>query len=326
MQEKRKKLEQDVLELRGKKNELEKRINDMVKCYTVLRTYPDFIVHRDLLAAQVKEAKDSLDSLSGSIDEMAKEIETTEGVVRDTERSYTKSSKWDAQRDSLISQINRLRKEFNSLPNDLPLWYDKDLEEVETKIKQLQEQLDLLVLNLVEKKLSFQEKENDVKLRRQTLSEAVRNLGTRQETLHSIMLRKELQSYLRNNRARLMGDTWGRITDLTSGYASQVTDGLIRNLMRDDDGGFTVEEGEHKVPVNELSGGRQSVVGLALRVALGRTFFGEGSFILLDEPTSDCSENLAASVAGMLQGLGTQVIVVSHRQGDTVNATNVIIL
>jgi energy-coupling factor transporter ATP-binding protein EcfA2 len=55
-------------------------------------------------------------------------------------------------------------------------------------------------------------------------------------------------------------------------------------------------------------------------------FYGTGGFTLLDEVTADCSEYNAARVAGMLKGLQTQVIMVTHRQSDAMNANNSIFL
>ena len=85
-------------------------------------------------------------------------------------------------------------------------------------------------------------------------------------------------------------------------------------------------EDDKEVPVKELSGAEKSIVGLCLRLSLARVFYGDSGFTLLDESTSDCREVNAARVAGMLQGLQSQVIMISHRSGDTVNATNNIVI
>jgi len=136
----------------------------------------------------------------------------------------------------------------------------------------------------------------------------------------------DLQKYLRTNRAKFMTDSWAALTNYTSALLGSVTDGLITDLTRDDSGTFFVNEGGMQVPVEELSGARKSMVGLCLRISLAHLFYGDNSFILLDEVTADCSEGNSARIAGMLRSLQSQVIMVTHRQSDALNANNAIYL
>jgi len=143
---------------------------------------------------------------------------------------------------------------------------------------------------------------------------------------HQTALRSELQKYLRTNRAAFMEDSWAALTNYASHLINSVTDGLINNLSRSASGDFYVLEGGQPAPVEELSGARKSIVGLCLRLSLAHLFYGVGGFVLLDEVTADCSENNAAKVAGMLRGLQSQVIMVTHRQSDATNANHSICL
>lgn len=136
----------------------------------------------------------------------------------------------------------------------------------------------------------------------------------------------DLGIYLRKNRARFMEDVWEGLTHYASHLASSVTDGKISGLSRSADGEFTVTETVPDMPVDELSGAGQSIVGLCLRIALANTFYGDSGFLLLDEVTADCSEENSARVAGMLQSLKAQVITITHRNSDAMNASNVILL
>jgi DNA repair exonuclease SbcCD ATPase subunit len=143
---------------------------------------------------------------------------------------------------------------------------------------------------------------------------------------HETADRVELQKYLRNNRSRLMDEAWTALTVYTSHLVSSVTDGAITNLTRDDSGEFFAIENGHPTPVEELSGAQKSIIGLCLRLSLSHLFYGDNGFVLLDEVTADCSEANSAKVAGMLRGLNSQVVMVTHRQGDAVNANNAILL
>jgi DNA repair exonuclease SbcCD ATPase subunit len=143
---------------------------------------------------------------------------------------------------------------------------------------------------------------------------------------HQSALRAELHKYLRTNRAKLMIDYWAALTNYAGHLINSTTEGLMHTLSRSDSGDFYVIENGQQVPVEELSGARKSIVGLCLRLSLAHLFYGTGGFVLLDEVTADCSENNAARIAGMLRGLQSQVIMVTHRQGDAVNANHSILL
>lgn len=135
--------------------------------------------------------------------------------------------------------------------------------------------------------------------------------------------RKRLQVWLRKSRAELMTELWDNMLAYASHLISSTTDGLLAQVFREEGELFVVEEG-YKMAVSELSGFQRSLVGLAIRIAMSRAFYGEDHFLLLDEPTSDANDENAARIAGMLQGLGSQVIYVTHREGDSVNAGTVI--
>jgi DNA repair exonuclease SbcCD ATPase subunit len=124
-----------------------------------------------------------------------------------------------------------------------------------------------------------------------------------------------------------MTETWESLLLHATYLLETVTEGQLSNLIRTDSGEFSLTEAGREVPVTELSGAQRSMVGLCLRVALSQVFYSGSLFLLLDEPCADMSEENAARVAGMLQGLtGTQIIMVSHRQSGVMSAGNVIAL
>lgn len=138
-------------------------------------------------------------------------------------------------------------------------------------------------------------------------------------------LTNKLLAFLRKNRSNLLQESWDALVQYASNLISSTTDGLMTNLLREE-GSFYIHEKGRLVPVNELSGARKSLTGLCLRLALANTFYGSKGFTLLDEVTADATEENAARVAGMLRSLNMQVIMVSHRLNDALNAQNVIVL
>ena len=145
------------------------------------------------------------------------------------------------------------------------------------------------------------------------------------EDVHKdLALASQLQKYLRANRTRLASDLWDGLLNYASALTSSATGGVLSGLSRTPSGDFTVVEDGRTVPVTESSGAQRSIMGLALRVALTKVFYGNGLFLMLDEATADASDETAAAVAGMLRSLDMQVVSVSHRTGDVVNAGEII--
>ena len=138
--------------------------------------------------------------------------------------------------------------------------------------------------------------------------------------------RLDLQKYLRDNRSAFTNDSWLALTTYVSHLLSSVTDGFLADLRREANGEFYVSEAGRPIPVEEVSGARKTIVGLCLRLGLAHLFYGQEGVVLLDEVTADCSETNSARVAGMLRGLKSQVIMVTHRQADALNAHNTIAL
>lgn len=66
-------------------------------------------------------------------------------------------------------------------------------------------------------------------------------------------------------------------------------------------------------PAAGLSGSAQDMLGLAIRIALTKTFLPGCDFLLLDEPAAACSDHRETAMLGLLATLGFgQVILVSH--------------
>jgi DNA repair exonuclease SbcCD ATPase subunit len=149
-------------------------------------------------------------------------------------------------------------------------------------------------------------------------------LKEKESTLKAKSDTESLQKFLRKNRAAFAGDIWEDLLAYASSLVSSTTEGRLSGLSRSTRGEFTVEEWDKTIPVTEASGAQKSIIGLAVRAAMAKTFYGKGLFLLLDEVSSDASDVNAAAIAGMLKGLDMQVISVTHRQGEASNAGTII--
>jgi ABC-type transport system involved in cytochrome bd biosynthesis fused ATPase/permease subunit len=117
---------------------------------------------------------------------------------------------------------------------------------------------------------------------------------------------------------------WDSLFGYASALVKEATGGEVTTLfMKDGKDLYALHNGA-EVPVEDFGGAKQSIVGLALRIAFSHVFYGQGLPLLLDEVSSDCSDATASMLAGMLRGVGSQIILVSHRTGDTVNADSIV--
>lgn len=132
-----------------------------------------------------------------------------------------------------------------------------------------------------------------------------------------------LTKFLRSNRAEFMADLWDQLMALTSQFVAQVTDGRIEAIARQN-GQFLYREGERWLPYARLAGGFKAIAGVGLRLALASLLPAGVSCILLDEPSSELAEDLAAALAGALRGQDRQIIMVTHRMGEEYTADSVV--
>ena len=158
---------------------------------------------------------------------------------------------------------------------------------------------------------------------RQALQYAKEAIERKEQLEKDEDVRKRLQAWLRKSRSDLLSEMWDGLLHYASHLINLTTDGKLSQVYKEGDDLWVVEEGR-PVPVSEVSGFQRSLLGLALRIGLSRVFFGQEHVLLLDEPTADARDENAARVAGMLQGLGSQVVFVTHREGDAANAGTVI--
>lgn len=85
--------------------------------------------------------------------------------------------------------------------------------------------------------------------------------------------------------------------------------------------GFTVNGQE----VASLSGSTLDLLGLAIRVALVRTFLPECPFLILDEPASACDDGRTAALIGFIASAGfQQIVLVTHENVSEAVSNHVI--
>lgn len=119
---------------------------------------------------------------------------------------------------------------------------------------------------------------------------------------HNALIRK-----LRELRPKIAAELWSIVLASVSSHFSAIR-GTPSVVTRSADG-FLVDGR----PVKGLSGSTLDSLGLAIRVALNKTFLPSIQFLLLDEPAAGMSDEREAAMLGLLAGINyKQVMVITH--------------
>ena len=117
----------------------------------------------------------------------------------------------------------------------------------------------------------------------------------------------ELIKVLREARPAIAAKLWSVVLAAISRYFSEIR-GVASTV--------TVREGKFLVdgyPAEAVSGSTLDALGLAMRVALGKTFLPSIDFLMLDEPASGMDDERETAMLGLLASIGyPQVVVVTH--------------
>lgn len=146
-------------------------------------------------------------------------------------------------------------------------------------------------------------------------------LETATESLKTLDFNNALLKKVRAARPVIADKLWNLVLTAVSGYFSEMR-GFKSAVSKSGDG-FTVDG--H--PVQTLSGSTLDILGLAIRVALVRTFLPGAPFLVLDEPAAACDPDRTESMLGFLVAVGfRQILLVTHEDVSETVADNIITL
>lgn len=139
------------------------------------------------------------------------------------------------------------------------------------------------------------------------------------EEIRRIAFNNALLKAVREARPLVTDRLWALVLGAVSTYFSEMRG--APSVVAKAAGGFTVDG--H--PVSALSGSTKDILGLAIRVALARTFLPALSLLVLDEPNAAMDDERTAQVLGFVAGCGfDQVLIVSHDEMTSDVANHVI--
>lgn len=131
---------------------------------------------------------------------------------------------------------------------------------------------------------------------------------------HNAIIKK-----LRDARPIVAKRLWNLVLSSVSQHFSTIRG--VPSVVTRIDNGFMIDS----KPVAAYSGSTKDSLGLAIRIALQKTFLGNVGFLLVDEPASGCDADRETDMLGVLVGAGyDQVLLVTHSSLADVFAANLI--
>jgi DNA repair exonuclease SbcCD ATPase subunit len=133
------------------------------------------------------------------------------------------------------------------------------------------------------------------------------DLAAAQLDLDKMKAGNRLLEKLRSARPQIADKLWAVVLQSVSLYFSQIRG--VKSVVTRSDNGFQVD-GQN---IGGLSGSTLDALGLAIRIALTKTFLPNARFLVLDEPAAACDDSRETNMIGLVATSDfDQVILVTH--------------
>jgi DNA repair exonuclease SbcCD ATPase subunit len=144
-------------------------------------------------------------------------------------------------------------------------------------------------------------------------------LAKAKEDLSTYALNNRVIKKIREARPLVAKQLWGTVLGAVGHYFSQIRG--VQSVVTREGSGFLVDG----KPAEGLSGSTLDALGLAIRIALTRTFLQNVPWLILDEPAAACDAVRESAMLGVVAGCGfPQVLMVSHSDIGEAFAANVV--
>ena len=246
--------------------------------------------------------------------------------IQEAERAETAYQRALAVQAEVSASVTRLQTELSGLTLDKAGYSaaQETLEELTATTLLLQTQ----VAEVGKARLALKDAETAVAVAQQKYDTeltayraAMVNKAKLQATLAEYQKNNALIKKLREARPIVAAKLWAIVLSSVSQHFSQIRG--TPSIVTRDANRFLVD-GHNSMG---LSGSTLDALGLAIRVALGKTFLPSVSFLLLDEPAAGMSDERETAMLGLLATLDyDQVVVVTHSPLADSFATSVVAL
>lgn len=185
---------------------------------------------------------------------------------------------------------------------------------LETEIASLKAQREAAAKEFADKKAAWDRAaETETRLRGE--------IAQTEEDIASLAFNNNLVKRIRAARPLVANKLWGLVLTSVSTLFSQMRG--EKSVVTKGTGGFLV----NGQSIESLSGSTLDLLGLAVRVALTKTFLPGCPMLVLDEPSAACDSSRSEALFGFVAAAGfKQVLLITHNElGDAV-ADNLILL
>ena len=237
--------------------------------------------------------------------ELAKEQSTTITRVKATikllNESLTRENKEKLQLEKELKDVNALKKtEFNKLESSL------------FSIQNQKQKSELDALSLKKDLEIEKEKGRSLDLQLKQAQEARTRYNTISNQL--IIINNTIKNLTDFKKSKIESAI-PELSELTSDLVRSFTDNDFQDVVIDRDFSISVTKSNGQVlPVNALSGGEESVVAIALRLAISLFLNGNSNgLIVMDEVLVSQSKNREQNILDTIAGLNnSQIILIAH--------------
>ena len=279
------------------------------------------------LVLRVGELQGLLNDVSGSYDQ-----DRHQAVLRETraleplalraerlravaERSEEVSAELESARAAgaeILARMEELRARVGALDYSETIYHQ--IREAEGGAERIRQESELALVRARGESASAREAVDAVVRRRTERTERERAAN---QTATELALHQELDRALTDLRNELNASLRPDLSELASGFLSDLTEGRFSELELDEDYSATVlDNGD---PQAVISGGEEDVTNLAFRLAISQMIAERAgqplSLLILDEIFGSLDDNRRNAVIDLLRGLAdrfSQVILVTH--------------
>lgn len=248
--------------------------------------------------------------------------------IDEIEAQQTQFTKAQAASGPLTEEIARLKKDLLGIGEKLSAQPEVDLTDARVDLQRAEGMMEACIADIKRKQADLRDAETKL---RDALAAHERAkaqvevhkaaLAQRKEELKALNFNNALLKKVRSARPLIADKLWNLVLSAVSSYFSDIR-GAASEVTKEADG-FKVDG--HSV--STLSGSTLDALGLAIRVALVRTFLPAAPFLILDEPGSGMDTERTQNMLGFLAGCGFgQILLVTHEDVSESIADNMITL
>ncbi|ACO03573.1 MAG TPA: hypothetical protein DEP48_02005 [Persephonella sp.] len=349
---KHKEAEGEMLKIRSKLFVSQKRLNDLKDIENKRSDIEKFLTENRNNYLRYKEAESYLSKIN--VDEIKKEVETVEAKVRELSKKlknedpekvkeeykdlkkkverYFSIKEYVSRKDRLIDEIKNSKDEIKNLSEEKDKLersvkdintIEKGLEDIRSEIENSEMELKGLTERISDLEREITKLETEISLKEKEIKKA-------EEIRKDIQINQEKAEKYRRIEKALGPDGIQKIIRDTALYELPKLTNQIFSIF-----GFpfqqvrfsesfditllvpTLEKKDRFIPVNAISGGQRTALGIALRLAIGRFLSSKNEVLILDEPTVHLDDQRRSELINLLLELKRknfvrQLIIVTH--------------